>query len=149
MRACIQRVRSAKVEVEGQTIGQISAGLLILLGVENGDTQSDLNYMVDKVCGLRIFEDENKKMNLSVQDVGGQVLVVSQFTLLGNCKKGKRPSFVDAASPEIANQMYQTFTEQIRSLGIGVETGKFQADMQVTLCNDGPVTILIDSRKKF
>ena len=149
MRACIQRVTFAKVEVEQQVVGQIGGGLLILLGVEQGDQTSDLTYLAEKCIGLRIFEDEQGKMNHSVLDCGGQVLLVSQFTLMGNCKKGKRPSFVDAAPPEQAKQMYQDFAQLVRQAGIDVATGVFQADMQVSLCNDGPVTILLDSRKRF
>lgn len=149
MRACLQRVTHARVEVEGQTIGDIRAGLLILLGVEQGDTADDCRYLVEKCAGLRIFEDDQGKMNRSVVDVAGQVLVVSQFTLLGNCKKGKRPSFVDAADPQLARELYLRFVDQLQERGLAVATGQFQASMQVTLCNDGPVTLLIDSRKRF
>ena len=149
MRVCVQRVKNAHVEVDGERVGEIQQWLLILLGVEQGDVVADLEYLVDKCAGLRIFEDEDGKMNRSVEDVGGQVLVVSQFTLLGNCKKGKRPSFVEAAPPDLAKQLYESFVAQLKSRGLPVETGQFQADMQVTLCNDGPVTILIDSRKRF
>lgn len=149
MRACIQRVTHAQVEVDQQVVGQIGAGLLILLGVEQGDQASDLEYLSEKCIGLRIFEDEQGKMNRSVLDCGGEVLVVSQFTLLGNCKKGKRPSFVDAAPPEQAKRMYLEFSDRIQQAGIQVATGVFQADMQVSLCNDGPVTLLLDSRKRF
>lgn len=146
MRAVIQRVRSAQVEVEQQIVGQIEIGLVVLLGVQVGDTERDLAYLVDKTSGLRIFPDSEGKMNLSVQDVGGSLLVVSQFTLLGDCRKGKRPSFAQAAPPEIAKTMYEAFIEQARQRTLRVETGVFQADMQVSLCNDGPVTVILDSR---
>jgi D-tyrosyl-tRNA(Tyr) deacylase len=146
MRAVIQRVRSAQVEVEQQIVGQIETGLLVLLGVQVGDSERDLAYLVDKTSGLRIFPDSEGKMNLSVQDVGGSLLVVSQFTLLGDCRKGKRPSFAQAAPPEIAKTMYEAFIEQARQRTLRVETGVFQADMQVSLCNDGPVTVILDSR---
>ena len=146
MRAVIQRVRSAQVEVEQQIVGQIETGLLVLLGVQVGDSERDLAYLVDKTIGLRIFPDSEGKMNLSVQDVGGSLLVVSQFTLLGDCRKGKRPSFAQAAPPEIAKTMYEKFIEHARQSTLRVETGVFQADMQVSLCNDGPVTIVLDSR---
>jgi D-tyrosyl-tRNA(Tyr) deacylase len=124
-------------------------GLLVLLGVAQGDTDLDLEYMVNKVAGLRVFEDQQAKMNLDVKNVGGSVLVVSQFTLFGDVRRGKRPSFSDAAPPEIADQLYQRFCRQLESLGIPVQRGVFQADMRVSLINDGPVTILLDSRKSF
>jgi D-tyrosyl-tRNA(Tyr) deacylase len=147
MKACIQRVRFARVEVEGKLIGEIQKGLLVLLGVQEGDQASDLNYLVDKTVGLRIFPDDEGKMNRSVLDVGGQMLVVSQFTLLGDCRKGKRPSFGQAANAEVADALYRRFVKETSLLGVPVATGQFQADMQVTLCNDGPVTILLDSRR--
>lgn len=145
MRVCIQRVSQAKVVVAGETTGEIGTGLLVLLGVSADDGDKDLNWLVNKVANLRIFEDEDGKMNLSLIDVGGAMLVVSQFTLYGDCRKGRRPSFVSAAPPEMAEQMYEQFVESTRKLGITVETGRFRANMQVTLTNDGPVTIWIDS----
>lgn len=147
MRAVVQRVDRANVTVEGKITGQISSGLLVLLGVAEGDTDKDLNYIVDKVTGLRIFEDENEKMNLSVQDVGGEILAVSQFTLYGDCRKGKRPSFDKAAKPDIATDYYERFVAACRDKGINVETGVFRAHMLVELVNNGPVTILLDSTK--
>jgi D-tyrosyl-tRNA(Tyr) deacylase len=149
MRAVIQRVSRASVTVDQKIVGEINRGLLVLLGVEKQDEVKDLDYLVNKTLGLRIFEDEDGKMNRSVMDVEGQLLVVSQFTLLGNVQKGKRPSFVNAAAPEIANQLYQQFVSQARAAGVKTETGIFQADMAVELINDGPVTILLDSRKRF
>ena len=149
MRAVLQRVTSAKVEVDGKTVGAINAGLLVLLGVEQGDDDSDLKSLIDKTAVLRIFEDRDGKMNLSVSDIGGQVLVVSQFTLLADCRKGRRPGFTDAAPPEAADHYYQAFVAGLQTRGLNVATGVFQADMQVTLVNNGPVTILLDSRKRF
>mgnify|MGYP000986736897 CR=1 FL=1 len=146
MRAVIQRVLRAQVEVEQQVVGRIEAGLVVLLGVQQADTERDLLFLVEKTVGLRIFADFEGKMNRSVQEVGGSLLVVSQFTLLGDCRKGKRPSFIQAAPPEVAKQMYEQFVALVRQRGLVVETGTFQADMQVTLCNDGPVTIILDSR---
>lgn len=146
MKAVVQRVRHAQVVVADQCVGSIAHGLVVLLGVQQGDTPQDLNYLVDKVCGLRIFSDTDDKMNLSVQDVGGELLVISQFTLLGDCRKGKRPSFIAAAPPAIARQLYEQFIAQARARQIPVASGVFQADMQVTLCNDGPVTLVLDSR---
>ncbi len=149
MRAVIQRVSKAKVTVAGETTGEISQGLLVLLGVSTTDTEADADYLADKVAGLRIFEDENEKMNLSVVDIKGAVLAVSQFTLYGDARKGKRPSFDAAARPEQAKRLYEYFVEKIRTLGLRCETGRFQAMMQVELVNDGPVTILLDSTKAF
>jgi D-tyrosyl-tRNA(Tyr) deacylase len=149
MRAVLQRVTSAKVAVDGKTVGAIDAGLLVLLGVEQGDDESDLKSLLDKTAVLRIFEDMDGKMNLSVSDIGGQVLVVSQFTLLADCRKGRRPGFTNAAPPEVADHYYQAFVAGLQAQGLGVATGIFQADMQVTLVNNGPVTILLDSRKRF
>ncbi len=149
MRAVVQRVDRAQVTVEGELTGRIEKGLLVLLGVAEGDTDKDLKYIVDKVCGLRIFEDEAGKMNLSIQDVGGSILAVSQFTLFGDCRKGKRPYFAEAAAPEIATSYYERFVEHCREQGLTVETGVFQAHMLVSLVNNGPVTILLDSRKIF
>ncbi len=147
MRAVVQRVTEADVTVDHQIIGAIEQGLVILLGVESGDTQQDLEYLADKIVGLRIFSDPDGKMNLSVQDVAGAVLVVSQFTLLGDVRKGKRPSFIAAAAPDLARQHYQDFCNRIASSGLRVATGQFAADMQVRLINDGPVTLIIDSRQ--
>ncbi len=149
MRAVVQRVTEARVCVEQQVVGQIASGLLVLLGVEQGDEPADVKTMVDKIAGLRIFEDEAGLMNVNVSDHGGALLVVSQFTLLGDVRRGKRPSFTAAAPPEIANELYQRVCQQLRGTGLVVEQGVFQADMQVSLVNDGPVTILIDSRKLF
>ena len=135
--------------VDGQITGATDEGLVVLIGVEEGDTDKDAGYIADKVSGLRIFEDENEKMNLSVKDVGGSILAISQFTLLGDVRKGKRPSFITAEDPEIANRLYQQVCENIRNQGIKVETGIFQAHMLVKINNNGPVTILLDSRKTF
>lgn len=147
MRAVIQRVSRAKVTVEAEITGQIERGFLVLLGVADGDTQDDVVYMAQKVVGLRIFEDADGKMNLSLADVGGQMLVVSQFTLLGDCRKGRRPSFIAAARPEIADALYRSFVAEVQGQGITVATGRFQTHMDVELVNDGPVTLIIDSRK--
>lgn len=149
MRAVVQRVDKADVTVDGQVTGSVEKGLLVLLGVAEGDTEKDLQYMVDKVTGLRIFEDDEDKMNLSVKDVGGELLVVSQFTLCGDVRKGKRPSFDKAAKPDLANAYYEKFVELCREQGLHVETGVFRAHMLVGLVNNGPVTILLDSTKLF
>jgi len=149
MRAVIQRVSRAEVTVDGERVGRIERGFLVLLGVAADDQRADVIATATKIVGLRVFEDEGGKMNLSLADVGGTVLVVSQFTLLGDCRTGRRPSFVAAAPPELANVLYQEFIAEVRGQGISVETGRFQADMQVSLVNDGPVTLLIDSRKLF
>lgn len=149
MRAVVQRVTKSSVTVDGQITGATDEGLVVLIGVEEGDTDKDVGYIADKVSGLRIFEDENEKMNLSVKDVGGSILAISQFTLLGDVRKGKRPSFITAEDPEIANRLYQQVCENIRNQGIKVETGMFQAHMLVKINNNGPVTILLDSRKTF
>lgn len=149
MRAVVQRVSNANVEVDSQMVGEIKKGLLILLGVEENDTSKDVKYMVDKITNLRIFEDANEKMNLSVRDVEGELMVVSQFTLLGDCRKGRRPSFIEAARPEKANALYEEFVKICKEDKIKVATGKFQTHMHVSLCNDGPVTILVDSNKIF
>lgn len=149
MRAVIQRVSHSNVIVDEQVTGEIKNGFLVLLGVEEGDTEKDLTYMVEKIINLRVFEDENDKLNLSLLDIKGEMLVVSQFTLLGDCRKGRRPNFMNAAKPEKANELYGAFVEKCRVYGIKVETGVFQAHMQVNLCNDGPVTMLIDSKKTF
>ncbi|MCK4536206.1 MAG: D-tyrosyl-tRNA(Tyr) deacylase [Desulfuromonadales bacterium] len=149
MKAVLQRVTSASVTVEGQVVGQIGPGLLVLLGVEQGDDEKDLAFVADKTAQLRIFADAEGKMNLSVKDVGGEVLVVSQFTLLGDCRKGRRPGFTKAAPPELADSYYQQFVDRLRRTGLEVATGTFQAYMQVQLTNDGPVTMLLDSRKEL
>lgn len=149
MRAVVQRVDGARVEVAGQTVGAVNRGLLVFFGVAPDDTDRDLDYIVDKVAGLRIFEDSQDKMNLSVQDVVGEILAVSQFTLYGDCRKGKRPSFDGAAKPEMANAYYEKFVEKLRLKGIKVATGVFRAHMSVSLVNNGPVTILLDSKKGF
>ncbi len=149
MRCVVQRVSRASVSVEGKITGQVEKGYMVLVGVETGDTEQDMRYCAEKVAGLRVFEDENGKMNLSVKDVGGAVLAVSQFTLLGDARHGRRPSFSNAARPEEANALYEAFCEALRAENIRVETGVFQTDMQVELVNDGPVTILLDSRKGF
>ena len=149
MRAIIQRVSQASVAVAEETIGAIDQGLMVLLGVAQGDTSKDIVYLSDKTAGLRIFEDDDGKMNRSVEDIGGSILVISQFTLLGDCRKGRRPGFTDAAPPELADTLYEGYVDALRSRGITVATGVFRADMQVSLINDGPVTIMLDSRKKF
>jgi D-tyrosyl-tRNA(Tyr) deacylase len=148
MRAVIQRVTETRVRVDGQIIGEIGAGLLILLGVEQGDSQADADFLATKIAGLRIFEDEAGKMNLSLLDTAGAALVVSQFTLLGDCRKGRRPGFSQAALPEQAIPLYQYFITRLQQQGVTVETGQFQADMQVELINNGPVTLILDSRKR-
>jgi D-aminoacyl-tRNA deacylase len=149
MRAVIQRVSRAKVAVSGQTAGEIGPGLLVLLGVGAGDTREDADYLADKTIGLRIFEDGEGKMNLSVADAGGALLVVSQFTLYGDVRRGKRPSFDAAAPPQPARELYEYFVERVRVTGLRCETGRFQEMMQVDLTNEGPVTILLDSAKIF
>ncbi len=149
MRAVVQRVTRASVTVAGESVGKIQAGVLVLLGVAREDTESDANYLAEKIAGLRIFEDEDGKMNRSVSEAGGAVLAVSQFTLFGDVRRGKRPSFDAAAPPDQANRLYEYFVGKIRSIGLRCETGKFQAMMEVELVNDGPVTILLDSKKSF
>lgn len=145
MRAVIQRVSHARVTIGGEVHGEIGKGFLILLGVCEGDTEAEAVYLADKCTGLRVFTDENNKMNLSPADIGGGLLVISQFTLYGDCKKGKRPNFMRAAKPELAVPLYETFLARCRESGLPVETGEFGADMQVELLNDGPVTILMDT----
>lgn len=147
MRAVLQRVTEARVEVAGQIVGEIGAGLLVLLGVARDDSRSDADYLSEKIAHLRIFDDDEGKMNRSLVDTAGAMLVVSQFTLYGDARRGRRPSYSDAAEPEKANQLYEYFVDRVRRLGPKVETGVFQAMMKVTLTNDGPVTILIDSPK--
>jgi len=149
MRAVVQRVTKASVTVEDSTVGSIGLGLLVLLGVSRSDTVASADYMAEKLLGLRIFDDHEGKMNLSVRDVGGAVLVVSQFTLFGDVRRGKRPSFDDAARPEEARALYEYVVGKIREQGIECSTGEFQAMMDVSLVNDGPVTILIDSERMF
>lgn len=149
MRAVVQRVSRAKVSVNGEVTGEIGRGLLVLLGVDATDAESDADYLAAKIAGLRIFEDENGKMNLAVAGVGGSVLAVSQFTLYGDVRRGKRPSFDAAAPPVHARRLYEHFVRQIRAAGLTCETGRFQEMMQVELVNDGPVTILLDSKKTF
>jgi D-tyrosyl-tRNA(Tyr) deacylase len=147
VKAVLQRVSHASVKVDGAIVGQIGRGLLVLLGVHQEDSEADAHALADKTTALRIFDDADGKMNLSVEDVKGSVLVVSQFTLLGDCRKGRRPSFVDAAPPELAERLYETFVAAIGVKGIPVATGKFRAQMDVALVNDGPVTLLLDSRR--
>jgi len=149
VRAVVQRVSQGKVAIGDEVVGEIERGLVLLLGVEKEDEESDLEYMVEKVINLRVFPDEEEKMNLSLQDVQGDMLVVSQFTLLGDCRKGRRPSFFTAAPPEKAEEFYDRFVKKIKERGINVATGEFQAMMEVQIFNDGPVTLLIDSKKSF
>lgn len=147
MRAILTRVSSASVTIDGERVGQIGKGFLILLGVGPEDTEKECRYLAEKALGLRIFEDENEKMNLGLADVGGQVLVVSQFTLYGNCRKGRRPSFAEAAGPELGNRLYERFLEICEELGYPPQHGQFGASMQVESVNDGPVTILLDTKQ--
>ncbi len=149
MRAVVQRVTDADVSVSGQITGEIKKGFVVLLGVEDGDTEKDADYIIDKVTGLRVFDDEDGKMNLSILDIGGELLAVSQFTLLGDVRKGKRPSFIKAARPEEAKALYEYFVNGVKEKGIKVGEGVFQAEMLVRINNDGPVTILLDSNKLF
>ena len=146
MKAVVQRVTGASVTIDGQEISRIGAGLAILLGVAKGDSTKDINFLAEKIANLRIFEDEAGKMNLSVLDVGGEALVVSQFTLLGDCKKGRRPGFDKAAVPELAETLYNEFVDMLRACGVPVETGRFQADMLFEIANDGPVTLILDTQ---
>lgn len=149
MRAVVQRVSRASVTVDGEITGQIEQGFLVLLGVGQNDTQDDVIYLAQKTVGLRVFEDADGKMNLALSDVKGKMLVVSQFTLLGDCRKGRRPSFVNAARPEQADVLYQSFVAEVKGHGIEVATGRFQQHMDVELVNDGPITLLLDSKKEF
>jgi D-tyrosyl-tRNA(Tyr) deacylase len=149
MRAVVQRVKRAQVTVNGEITGKIDRGLLVFVGVAHNDAEADANYLADKVTGLRVFEDENGKMSLAVDDIEGAILVVSQFTLLGDVRRGKRPAFDAAAPPQRARELYEHFVQRIRAVGLHCETGRFQEMMQVDLVNDGPVTILIDSAKTF
>ena len=149
MRAVVQRVRESRVEVNGEVVGSIDKGLLVLLGVAEGDEEKDCRYLAEKVANLRIFPDDHGQMNRSVLEAGGAAMVVSQFTLLGDCRKGRRPSFGKAAMPEEARKLYEEFIKELRNKGLHVETGRFQEMMDVYLINDGPVTILLDSKKLF
>ncbi|HTW59257.1 MAG TPA: D-aminoacyl-tRNA deacylase [Terriglobales bacterium] len=149
MRAVVQRVSRARVTVNDWTSGEIGLGLLVLLGAGQDDTEADATYLAEKIAGLRIFEDADGKMNRSLTDVGGSLLVVSQFTLYGDARRGKRPSFDAAASPDLARRLYEFFVQQIQAAGLRCETGRFQETMQVELVNEGPVTILLDSKKEF
>ena len=149
MRAVVQRVKYSFVDVEGERVGEISLGIMVLLGVMDGDTDTDCEYIVKKIAGLRIFEDAEDKMNLSLADVGGKILLISQFTLAGDARHGNRPSFSSAARPEIAEPLCEQVAEGLRARGLTVETGRFRAHMEVSLLNDGPVTILLDSQRTF
>jgi len=146
MRAVIQRVKSSSVTVGDETVGKIGSGLLVLLGVAEPDQSADADFLAEKIVNLRIFEDEQGKMNRSLIDIGGEMLVVSQFTLLGDCRKGRRPSFIDAAGPDKANELYEYFVAQVRKTGVHVATGRFGAMMEVSLINDGPVTLILESK---
>jgi D-tyrosyl-tRNA(Tyr) deacylase len=145
MRAVVQRVKQSTVKTDNEIVGQIGSGLLVLLGVAKGDTAKDADYLANKIINLRIFEDEDRKMNRSLLETGGELLAVSQFTLLADCRKGRRPSFIDAAEPEKATDLYETFVNMVRAKGVAVQTGRFRAMMEVALINDGPVTIIIES----
>lgn len=149
MRAVLQRVRASSVEVDGAVVGRIGLGAMVLLGVGEGDTDQDAQYIAEKIAGLRVYPDDDGKMNRSLLDVGGEVLVVSQFTLYGDCRKGRRPSFASAAPPDEARRLYLSVCQRLRDLGLTVAEGVFQADMTVHIVNQGPVTILIDSRRAF
>ncbi|MBW1893925.1 MAG: D-tyrosyl-tRNA(Tyr) deacylase [Deltaproteobacteria bacterium] len=146
MRAVIQRVKNSRVVVDNNVIGKIGPGLMVLLGIAREDNTKDADYLADKITNLRIFQDENNKMNLSLLDIKGEMLVVSQFTLLGDCRKGRRPSFVSAAGPEKADNLYRHFVEKVSLKGISVQTGQFRAMMDVSLVNDGPVTLIVESK---
>lgn len=149
MRAVVQRVKEASVRVDGEVVGAIGQGYLVFLGVTHEDSEKDAKYLADKIAGLRIFEDENDKMNLSIKDKGGEILSVSQFTLFGDCRNGRRPSFTEAAGAEKGRALYETFNQYLRDNALSVATGQFQAHMDVSLMNDGPVTMLLDSTKAF
>lgn len=149
MRAVVQRVNNANVIVDNEIVGSINKGLLVFLGVGNEDTINDLNYLFEKIVNLRIFEDDNEKMNLSLLDINGEILVVSQFTLYGDARKGRRPNFTEAADPDIAKDMYLKFIDKCKEINLRVEAGRFGAHMEVNIVNDGPVTILLDSKKAF
>ena len=145
MRAVVQRVKQSTVKTDNEIVGQIGSGLLVLLGVAKGDTTKDADYLANKIVNLRIFEDQDRKMNRSLLETGGELLAVSQFTLLADCRKGRRPSFIEAAEPEKATDLYETFVNMVRAKGVAVQTGRFRAMMEVALINDGPVTIIIES----
>jgi D-tyrosyl-tRNA(Tyr) deacylase len=145
MRVCVQRVSEASVEIDGKTVGVIGPGLLVLLGIGQSDTPAEVTQLVDKIVDLRVFADDQDKMNRSLLDIQGQMLVISQFTLWGDCRKGRRPSFVQAADPELAEPLYERFVDEVRGRGVAAETGRFGAMMQVHLVNDGPVTLVIES----
>ncbi|MGD9239255.1 MAG: D-aminoacyl-tRNA deacylase [Desulfobacterales bacterium] len=145
MRAVVQRVKQSTVTTDNKVVGQIGSGLLVLLGVAKGDSAKDADYLANKIINLRIFEDENRKMNRSLLETGGELLAVSQFTLLADCRKGRRPSFIEAAEPEKATDLYEKFVNMVRAEGVAVQTGRFRAMMEVALINDGPVTIIIES----
>lgn len=147
MRVVIQRVKNASVEIDNKVNGKINTGFLVLLGIASTDTKQDVDYLVKKVVNLRVFSDENDKMNLSLKDINGELLVISQFTLYGNCREGNRPSFIEAARPDVAIPLYEYFVEECKKQISVVETGVFGADMKVSLLNDGPVTIIIESKK--
>lgn len=149
MRCVVQRVSRAKVTVAGEITGEIGRGYMVLVGAEEGDTEADVNYCAGKICGLRVFEDDEEKMNLGVADVGGGVLLVSQFTLLADARHGRRPSFIRAARPEVAEPLFELLVAKVAEQGIPVATGRFRTHMEVELVNDGPVTILLDSKKVF
>lgn len=149
MRAVVQRVKEAWVTIDGRVVGKIAHGLLVLLGVGEGDTEEDGRYLAEKISNLRVFSDDQGKMNLSVRETGGEILAVSQFTLYGDCRKGRRPSFSSAAHPDVANQLYLDFVNILRNQGLRVETGVFQAHMEVGLVNDGPVTLIVSSGGEF
>lgn len=152
MRAVVQRVSAAHVDVDNERVGEVrvgSPGLMVLLGAGEGDSLDDVTYLANKIAGLRVFEDDEGRMNLSVSDVGGSLLVISQFTLYGDCRKGRRPSFVHALEPVQAEALVDAFVERLDSMGLHVETGRFRTHMEVSLVNDGPVTLLLDSRKAF
>ncbi len=149
MRAVVQRVKKSRVTVEGKITGEINKGLMVLLGVGQEDSSQDIDYLAEKIINLRIFEDNNGKMNLSLLDVGGELLVVSQFTLYGDCRKGRRPGYDKAARPDMAKELYGSFIEKCRSYGVNTQTGIFQAEMLVDISNDGPVTLLLDSKREF
>ena len=146
MRIVVQRVKKARVKIKNEIIGEIGKGLLVLLGVKNGDTEKDVKFLAQKILNLRIFSDDQDKMNLSLLDIKGEILIVSQFTLYGDCKKGRRPSFLEAAPPEIAKALYEKFINEIKKSGLKTETGKFGALMEVELINDGPVTLILESQ---
>ncbi len=149
MRAVVQRVSQGNVDIEDKRVGEIEEGLVVLLGVGEGDTSEDVEYLADKIANLRIFSDDEGKMNLSILDKEGELLIISQFTLYGDCRQGRRPSFYQAATPDEANKLYQEFVAKVKELGLKVETGEFKKEMKVSLVNEGPVTILLDSNKSF